>query len=78
MLNETRMLVVNCSSQDAQHHTFHIAVRSKAKLQALVHEILPPYTAIVDYAIGLPKLTDNHSFSLMLKWQCVCNRQFNL
>ena len=59
MLNETRMLVVNCSSQDAQHHTFHIAVRSKAKLQAPVHDILPPSTAVVDYATGLPKLSDN-------------------
>ena len=59
MLNETRMLVVNCSSQDAQHHTYHITLRSKAKLQALVYDVLPPTTVIGDYAIGLPKLSDN-------------------
>ena len=34
------------------------------KLQALVYDILPPTSAIVDYAIGLGKLTSN--FSLML------------
>ena len=30
-----------------------------AKLQALVYDILPPSTAILDYAIGLEKLSAN-------------------
>ena len=30
-----------------------------AKLQALVYDILPPSTAIVDYAIGLEKPSAN-------------------
>ena len=38
------------------------------KLQALVYGILPPTTAVIDYAIGLGK-TD--IFSLVLKWQYV-------
>ena len=41
--------------------------RVVGKLQALVYDILRPTTAIVDYAIGLGKLTSN--FSLMLKRQ---------
>ena len=32
------------------------------KLQALVYDILPPATAIVDYAIGLEKLSANEQF----------------
>ena len=32
------------------------------KLQALVYDILPPTTAIADYAIGLEKLSANEEF----------------
>ena len=32
---------------------------SDAKLQSLVYDILPPTTAIADYAIGLEKLSAN-------------------
>ena len=32
------------------------------KLQALVYDILPSTTAIVDYAIGLEKLSSNEQF----------------
>ena len=32
------------------------------KLQALVYDILPPTTAIADYAIGLEKLSANEQF----------------
>ena len=32
------------------------------KLQALVYDILPPTTAMVDYAIGLEKLSANEQF----------------
>ena len=32
------------------------------KLQALVYDILPPTTAIVDYATGLEKLSANKQF----------------
>ena len=32
------------------------------KLQALVYNILPPNTALTDYAIGLQKLSDNEQF----------------
>ena len=45
------------------------------KLQALVYDILPPTTAIVHYALGLKKTPLMNSFSMMLKWQEVCNRQ---
>ena len=34
----------------------------KGKLQALVYDILPPTTAINDYAIGLEKLSANEVF----------------
>ena len=37
-------------------------VRTSSKLQALVYDILPPTTAIVDYAIGLEKLSANEQF----------------
>ena len=33
-----------------------------AKFQALVYGVLPPTTAIVDYAIGLEKLSDERFF----------------
>ena len=33
--------------------------RGSTKLQALVYDILPPTTAIADYAIGLEKLSAN-------------------
>ena len=42
--------------------------RVQPKLQALVHDILPPSTTVSDYAIGLKRLSAN-SFSLVLKWQ---------
>ena len=53
------------------------------KLQALVYDSLPPTSAIVDYAIGLQKLSANGHFvvvvcfglvSLLLKWHCICNQ----
>ena len=53
-------------------------ISCQGKLQTLVYDILPPTTAIVDYTVGLKKLsTDSFlkscwltdSFSLMLKWQ---------
>ena len=38
------------------------------KLQALVYDIVPPTTAILDYAIGLEKLSANEQFfSMILK-----------
>ena len=37
--------------------------------QALVYDILPPTTAIVDYAIGLEKCQLTDSFSMMFKRQ---------
>ena len=43
---------------------FHIRpeVTLCSKLQALVYDILPPTTAIVDYAIALEKLSANEQF----------------
>ena len=32
------------------------------KLQALVYDIFPPTTAVIDYAIGLEKLSANGQF----------------
>ena len=37
-------------------------VRIRAKLQALVYDILPPTTAMTGYAIGLRKLSANGQF----------------
>ena len=37
-------------------------VTHAAKLQALVHDILSPTTAIADYAIGLEKLSAKEQF----------------
>ena len=34
----------------------------RAKLQALVYDILPPTSAVTDYAIGLEKLSANGQF----------------
>ena len=40
-----------------------ISLRSHhCKLQALVYDILPPTTAITDYAIGLEKMSANGQF----------------
>ena len=39
-----------------------ILASGKTKLQALVYHILPPTTAIIDYAIGLGKLSANEQF----------------
>ena len=36
----------------------------QCKLQALVYNILPPTTAIIDYTIGLWKLSANRQFSI--------------
>ena len=36
--------------------------RGSTTLQILVYDILPPTTAIVDYAIGLEKLSANEQF----------------
>ena len=38
------------------------ADRLESKLQALVYDILPSTTAIIDYAIGLRKLSANDQF----------------
>ena len=58
-----------------------------SKLQSLVYDSLPPTSAIVDYAIGLQKLSANGHFvvvvvvvcfvlfSLLLKWHQVCNQK---
>ena len=35
---------------------------ANCKVQALVYNVLPPATAIVDYAIGLGKLSANEQF----------------
>ena len=55
-------------------------VRLGVKLQAPEYHILPPATAITDQAIkyfsGNCQLTN--SFSLVLKWRYVCNRQLKL
>ena len=57
-----------------QHHSVHPvghragkcrtarAHVAQCKLQALVYDILPPTTAIVDYVIGLEKLSANQQF----------------
>ena len=39
------------------------------KLQALVYDVLPSTTVIVDYAIGFEKLSNNDCFSMILKRQ---------
>ena len=36
--------------------------KGECKLQALVYDVLPPATVIVDYAIGLEKLSANEQF----------------
>ena len=41
-------------------------VRGQDKLQALVYNILHPTTDVVDYAIGLEKLSANRQFFLLL------------
>ena len=46
-------------------HMFNI---DNTKLQALVYNILPPTTAIIDYAIGLKNCQLMNSFLMMLKW----------
>ena len=43
-------------------HSVGTALYGHLKLQALVYDILPPTTAIVDYAIGLGKLSANEQF----------------
>ena len=47
------------------------AVEGGIKLQALVHDILPPTTAIVDHAIGLEELSANEQFF----WCCWNDRK---
>ena len=37
--------------------------RGVTKLQAVVYDILPPTTPVIDYAIGLEKLSANQQFS---------------
>ena len=48
-------------------------LKSSLKLQALVYDILPPTTAIIDYAIDLKQKQTNcqltSSFSMVLKRQ---------
>ena len=46
-------------SVDIKHHVY---LETGGKLQALVYDILPPSTAIADYAIGLEKLSANEQF----------------
>ena len=38
--------------------------RSDRQLQALLHDILPPTTAVTDYAIGLGSLSADEQFSV--------------
>ena len=58
--------VVSCKEEDTltvkpRTHDRECPVR-KPRLQVLVYDILPPTTAIVDYAIGLEKLSANEQF----------------
>ena len=39
-----------------------VASNGNTQLQALVYDILPPPTAIIDYAIGVEKLSANGQF----------------
>ena len=55
-----------------------VTVLPLPKLQALVYDILPPTTAIVDYAIGLEKLSVNEQFFDDVQTAVSCNRQFKL
>ena len=48
------------------------------KLQALVYDILPPTSAIIIYSICHKNCHLRDSFSMVLKWQLVCNRQLGL
>ena len=53
----------------------NLFAKEHPKLWALVCDIFPPTTAIIDYTKGLRKLyQQTNSFSLVLKWQKVCNR----
>ena len=40
----------------------HVPTLVGTKLQALIYDSLPPTTAIIDYAIGLEKLSANGQF----------------
>ena len=42
--------------------TLDFYFKGVSKLQVLVYDILPPTSAIVDYAIGLEKLSANEQF----------------
>ena len=41
---------------------YHTPVTSESELQAQVYDILPPATAITDYAIGLQQQSFNGQF----------------
>ena len=57
----------------------NLSVKEHPKLWALVYDIFPPTPAIIDYTKGLRKLyQQTNSFSWVLKWQKVCNRQLKL
>ena len=53
-------------------------IQNSVKLQALVYDILPPTTALTDYAACSKNCQLTDSFLLVLKWQCACNRQLKL
>ena len=55
-------LVFETASQCSSELRVRSYGRPALKLHALVHDILPPTTTIVDYAIGLEKLTANELF----------------
>ena len=60
-------------SVDVEHHVYLLQTGSSigccqcrctlaAKLQALVYDVIPPATAVTDYAIGFEKLSANGQF----------------
>ena len=69
--NESAEGYCECRNLKSLWHTM------QSKLQAVVYDILPPTTVIIDYTIGLGKLPAN-SHSLRPRWQQVWNRQLRL
>ena len=59
-----------CSAVVADHRGWHIPQAAaanqdhtlRAKLRAMLYDLLPPTTAIVDYAVSLEKLSANEQF----------------
>ena len=58
------------------HLLVSLVSNHSCRLQALVHDILPPAIAITGYAIiGLRKSSANEQLSVVLRWQYADNRQ---